>query len=191
MTPVLYQKGADDVSGYGLIKQLAAVVKYLMDYPQGLSMLLGRVPPPSCEDIEAMIETARPVSEQTLDKAGNPMRVDGGAPEVSEADRLLDSEDRWNRIIERAGGWEHIYAVTRDWTRCYPSSWAVIVDHVRTARSRVDFVTVEAIAKRHGVSHDWVCKTVQEFPHRLATYILNTPIEGEFDLSATVDRQAV
>lgn len=179
------------MSGYGLIEQLTAVVKFLMDYPQGLSMLLGRVPPPSCEDIEAMIETARPASEQTLDLAGNPLRVDGGGTASFEADRRIDGEERWNRIIERAGGWEHIYTVTRDWTRCYPSSWAVIVDHVRTARSRVDFVTMEAIAKRHGVSHDWVCKTVQEFPQRLATYILNTPIDGEFELSATVDRQAV
>lgn len=191
MTAVLYQKGADDVSGYGLIEQLTAVVKYLMDYPQGLSMLLGRVPPPSCEDIEAMIETARRAAEKTLDKAGNPMRVDGGAPEVSEADRLLDSEDRWNRIIERAGGWEHIYEVVRDWKKCYPARWAFIADCIRTERSRVDGVCFDSIIQRHGVGRDWAYRTIQEFPQRLATYILATPIEGDFELSSSDDRRAV
>lgn len=184
-------EGAEDVSGYGLIEQLTAIIKYLMDYPQGLSMLLGIVPPPSCEDIEAMLGTARRASEPTLDPAGNPLRVDGGGAASFEADRRIDGEERWNRIIERAGGWKHIYYVTRDWKKCYPARWAFIMDCVRTERSRVDGVTFEALIKRHGMGRDWAYRAIQEFPQRLAAYILNTPVEGSFQLSPTADRRAV
>lgn len=179
------------MSGCGLIEQLAAVVKYLMDYPQGLSVLLGTVPPPSCEAIAEMLESARPVSEPILDPKGNLMRVDGGEAVVAEADWRIDSEERWNLIIERAGGWEHIYAVMRDWKKCYPARWKFIMDYIRTERSRVDGVSFDSLIQRHGVGRDWAYKVIQEFPQRLATYILNTPIEGDFELSATTDRKAV
>lgn len=175
------------MSGYGLIEQLTAVIKYLIYYPQGLSMLLGTVPPPSCEDIEAMLETARPVDEPTFDAAGYPLHVDGNGPVLFEADRLVDSEDRWNRIIARVGGWRHICSVVNDWKKCYPSAWALIVDDIRMERSRVDYVTLATIAKRHGVSYDWAYKTIQEFPQRLATYVLNTPIDNELSLVSTWD----
>lgn len=179
------------MSGYGLIEQLTAVIKYLMDYPQGLSMLLGRVPPPSCEDIEAMIETARRAAEQTLDKAGDPMRVDGGAPEVSEADRLLDSEDRWNRIIERAGGWEHIYEVVEGWRTRYPTLWKTIIEYKRYSKSRFDDISYRTIADELGINRDVVKKTIKDFPQRLATAILYTPVGDTFDLSSTLDKKAV
>jgi hypothetical protein len=169
--------------GYRLIEQLTALIKLLVDYPQGLSMLLGSVPPPSCEDINAMLETSRPVYDPTLDPAGMPLRVDGGAPEVSEADRMIDSEERFNRIVERAGGWEHVNEVTRDRMRMYPVEWQVVKDNARWGPSRVDGVSLERLAELNGLCRDTAHRMIHDYPQRLATSVLYTPTEDNFSLS--------
>jgi hypothetical protein len=166
-----------------LIRQLTSVIRIVRDYPRGLSILLGNVPPPTSEEICEMLDTARPPSEPTLDAAGNPLRVDGGSDFI-EADFMLDSADMFNRVIERAGGWEKINEATRGWKKFYPMRWAILVDYVMWIKNPVgnlDGPMLKKVADKHLVSRDTVKRAAQMFPQTLATAILNAPSD-EFDL---------
>jgi hypothetical protein len=177
--------------GCGLVGQLASAIRLLADYPQGLSMLLGSVPPPSCAQICEMLETARQPEAPTLDPAGFAMRVSGGAATPLPADRRIDSEDRFNRVIERAGGWPHVNEVARGWAKRYARAWGVIVDVSRLTKSRVDDVSVASIADSSQVGRKSVYRIIRHFPQELAVAILNTPVGGEFQLSPSPDSDAV
>ena len=157
------------MSGHEVTQQLAAIIKLLTDYPQGLSMLTGSVPPPSARDINIIIESVRPASE--------PVHTSGGTSEL-EADRLLDTEDAFNRIIERVGGWGHINESVREWIKVYPKAWRVVADNVRFAKSRVDGVNYDFIARRNHLCRDTVYRIINNFPQELAIAIMNTPIDG-------------
>ena len=179
------------MAGYGLIEQLTSVIRLIMDYPQGLSILMGTVPPPSGADICGLLETVRPPSGPVLDRHGFPLRPGGGPDFVPEADRMIDSAERFNRIIARAGGWGHINYVVRDWAKIYLKAWGVVVDHVRWAKSRIDSVTVGTLADAHELSRNTVYRIIQNFPQELATAVINTPINGELQLSGDVRQEAV
>jgi hypothetical protein len=157
-----------------LIRQLTSVIRIVRDYSQGLSILLGTVPPPTSEQICEMLNTARIPSEPTLDAEGNLLRVDGGCDFI-EADVMLDSADMFNSVIERAGGWPHINEVVREWKERYSKSWVVIVDYVCWPESRVDGVSLESMAGAHELSKNSAYKVIQSFPQRIATAVLNTP----------------
>jgi hypothetical protein len=173
--------------GEELIKQLTSVIRIVRDYPQGLSILLGTAPPPTCEEICEMLNTARPPSEPTLDMDGNLLRVDGGGDFI-EADIMLDSADMFNRVIDHSGGWPHINEVVRGWKERYPKSWAVIVDYVCWPESRVDGVSLASLADSNEISKNSMHKIIQSFPQRIATTVLNTPIwVSESQLSAVLD----
>jgi hypothetical protein len=157
-----------------LIRQVTAIIRLVRDYPQGLSILLGTVPPPTSEDICEMLNSVRPPLEPALDAEGNPLRVDGGSDFI-EADMMLDTAEMFNSIVERAGGWPHINEVVREWKEKYPKSWAVMVDYVCWPESRVDGVSLASIADAQGLSRNIVPKIIQTFAQRIATAVLNTP----------------
>ena len=161
------------MSGYEVIQRLAAIIKLLADYPQGLSMLTGSVPPPSAKDINIIIESIRPTAE--------PTRTSGGTNEP-EADRLLDTEELFNSVIERVGGWRHINESVCEWKKVYPKAWRVVTDNVRFSRSRVDGVNYDFIARRNHLCRDTVYRIINNFPQELAVAIMNTPIDGVLQL---------
>jgi hypothetical protein len=69
-----------------------------------------------------------------------PCGVDGGK-DYLECEAMIDSEERFNAVIARAGGWEQINEITVGWAAYYSLRWSVIVDFVTWARlstSRLD-----------------------------------------------------
>lgn len=180
------------MSGARLIIQLTCVIRLMLEYPQGLSMLIGTVDGPACEDIAEMIETIREPREMLTDPAGRPLSVAGGKRALP-PDCMIDNEERFNRIVRRVGGWGHVHAVTRDWRRQYPVSWAVIIDYARWSpeKSRIDNVTLDDIADRHKMSRATFYRIIRRFPQELATAIMNTPIDDEFDLGDVTGVSAV
>jgi hypothetical protein len=165
-----------------------------MDYPQGLSILLGTVPPPTIEEISEMLDMVRQPTEPTLDPAGNFLRVDGGSDFI-EADAMLDNADRFNRVVERSGGWEKINEVMRGWVELYPSRWTILVDYVVWVRNRagnLDGSILYKIAAKHSVSHDTVSRIGQTFPQMLATAIMYAlEMEKKFELGEINNIEAV
>jgi hypothetical protein len=107
------------------------------------------------------------------------------------ADRIIDSEDRFNRVIGRAGGWAHVNYVVRGWAEKYPRAWAVIVDHARWANSKIDEVSLKSIAEACHVSRNSAYRIIQSFPQEMAVAIMNTPVGNELQLSAAADSDAV
>jgi hypothetical protein len=177
-----------------LIVQLTSAIRLIAEYPQGLSMLLGTVPPPGCEEINEMLDTVRYPQEPTLDPSGYPVRVDGGGDFI-EPEAWIDNAAMFDRIIERAGGWKKINTVTLGWSRLYPKYWRIVIDRAAWMAScpgRLDGRVLKKIADKNRVSESTVSKTMSLFPRRLATAILNTVGEGEeFELIAAEDMKAV
>lgn len=159
------------MSGYKLAEQLTIAIDLLVShYPQGLSVLLGQVEPPTSQDIAELV-----ASFSGGDDLG--IRV-GGGESVPEAERMLSTAERFFDVIERAGGWDHISSVVRDWSMHYSATWAIIVDHVCWVQggfSRVDVSQLERIAKKHATTVDTVCRKKREFPSVIARAILRVP----------------
>jgi hypothetical protein len=170
-----------------LIEQLTSAIRLVTEYPQGLSMLLGAVPPPGCDEICEMLESVRRPCGPTLDPAGLPLRVDGGRAFV-EADARLDGAAVFDRVIGRAGGWKKINTVTQGWAGNYPKHWRIVADHaawIHSSPGRLDGRVLQKIAVKNRVCESAVSRTVNLFPQRLATAVLNTIAEGEeFTLGA-------
>jgi hypothetical protein len=181
------------MSGYGLIEQLTCVIRLVTEYPQGLSMLLGSVPPPGCEAVNEMLESVRHSPEPTLDPAGNILRVGGGKDYIA-AESMVDSEERFNRIIERAGGWEKINEVTREWKKFFPVRWAILVDYgawVKNSVGNLDGSVLDKVARKNAVGRETVKRVAQLFPQTLAIAILKTPRGENFDLEDVENIKAV
>ena len=163
------------MSVYKLAEQLTVAIDLLVShYPQGLSVLLGQVEPPTSQDIAELV-----ASFSGGDDLG--VRVDGGES-VPEAERMICTAEKYFDVIERAGGWNHVIAVVRDWSVHYSTTWAIIVDHVCWVQggfSRVDESQLDRIARKHHTTIDTVCRKKREFPSVLARAILRTPKNGD------------
>lgn len=163
------------MSGYKLAEQLTVAIDLLIShYPQGLSVLLGQVEPPTSQDIAELV-----ASFSGGDDLG--VRVDGGES-VPEAERMLATAEKYFDVIEKAGGWDHIVSVVLEWSEHYSKTWGIIVDHVRWVQggfSRVDESQLDRIAKKHHTTIDTVCRKKREFPSVLARAILRTPKHGD------------
>ena len=161
------------MSAFRLRRELRALIVLLLrTHPCGLRVLLGDVEPPEADDIRDMLCLLR----EDYDPE---MRVDGGGDGVPEAIRLLESEERFTVIVERAGGWQHINRVCREWSAHYGSTWRVIVDHARWVKgfSRNDEPQIHRICRDHGITRETVARKIREFPGELASAIIMAPSE--------------
>ena len=154
---------------WSLQDQLAEAIEMLLDrHPMGMRVLMGEAPPPSTEDIHLMY-----AAERLPDDLG--VRVDGGE-HVTRAEQIVFDAERFERIIERAGGWEHIARTSREWEATNPKSWKIVEEHVKWmtygAFSRLDDARLQTIALRLGVSPETVQRYRREFPLDLARVIL-------------------
>jgi hypothetical protein len=174
-------------SDYKLVEQLTAVIQMLASYPKGLSILLGRITPPSSEQISEMIFSFSPAGGD----AG--VRVDGGQS-APQAERMIYTEESFNAVVTVCGGWEHIADIAKGYIKMYPNAWGIVMDHarwVRTKITRIDGSSLKKIADIHGISVDAIRNTVISFPRELAEAILASPVNGNFDLRGVDDYPAI
>jgi hypothetical protein len=174
-------------SEYRLFEQLEAIIRMLVAAPNGLSFLLGRMPPPTTGQINEMILMYSPPG----DDLGT--RVEGGLM-TPQAERLIYTEETFSAAVEKAGGWPHIHGVSREHMKIYPNTWSIIMGHVRWVRTKItraDGSSLSKVADANGVSVETVRNVIRSFPLELAHAILASPREGEFDLTAPGDYPAV
>lgn len=162
------------MTGQTLVLKLTSIIRLLMDYPGGLSMLLGTAEPPSCVAINEIFESVRPCPEQTLGTDGFPMRVSGGGVGEFDGDRIINNEERFAAVIAQCGGWKHVNAITQEYKERYPVAWSVVIEYVCWPKSRVDKADYETISERCGVSRPTVSRIISNFAQELATVIINS-----------------
>lgn len=154
-------------------------------HPMGFRVLLGECSPPDSEEIHNMLSALR-------DDIDPEMRVDGGGQGVPEAIRLLESEEKFNVVVECAGGWEHINNVCTEWARHYSPTWKILIEHSQWATNgftRIDDSQIQKIANDNGVSRDTVWRRVREFPGELARAILIQPVSKSESIEWDLERQ--
>lgn len=160
------------------LNELSELIELLLDcHPQSFRVLLGEVPPPSPEDVHAMMDAHR-VSE------------DAGVPPASpshtvEAEHIVWDDEKFEEVVKAAGGWPHITKICQEYRAAAPNTWAVVVDHVKYAlssASRIDESHLARIARKHGTTKKTVIKYRHEFPFAVARAILLSPVDGVLTL---------
>ena len=166
---------------WGLQDQLAEVIDMLLDrHPMGLRVLTGEAPPPTQEEVHLMYQAGR-IGDDPGVRVGNP-----GTPPSPRMDQVLMDKQKFDKIIERSGGWDHIVSVTREWGGYKPKTWSVIEDHViwvsRGGFSRLDDPQLIQISDKHGLAPETVQRYRREFPESLALSILRS--RPKFELAS-------
>jgi beta-galactosidase GanA len=164
-----YCTGLFDGIRYDLISELERVINLILAYPQGLSVLLGTVPPPSAMDIVLAFPS------RSCDNLG--IR----AASLTEQERIVEAADRIENIISMAGGWEHITRTIYDWRKSNSADWSLVVDHIRHVKHSghrwLGGAKLNKIAESYKCSERTASKKRRLFAGVLAEYILSSPIE--------------
>ena len=159
-------------SAWRTLNEVVDLIELLIDcHPQGFSVLLGEVPPPSPEQIHAMMD-ARRASED----AGVPVT---SPSQTVEAERIVWDEEKFNEVVNAAGGWPHITKVSREHRDCDSRLWAVVMDHSRFvgAASTRNASRLGYVAVRYALAPNTITRYRREFPVDLAKAILTPPAD--------------
>jgi hypothetical protein len=158
---------------YELAGALEYVLDLLLNYPQGLSMLLGAIPLPSAMDIVLTFPARAPENLGIRNKYLRP---------IPEQERIVEAADRIDNIIGESGGWEHITRTIRDWAAKNNEDWSLMVDYIRHVRRSgyrwIGGAKLRRIAEVYGNSERTVRRKRRLFARELAEYILLSPIES-------------
>lgn len=158
---------------WSLQDQLAEIIDMLLDrHPMGLRVLTGETSPPTQEEIHLMYQAGR-----TGEDPGVRMN-NSGTPPPHHMDNVLCDEQKFNKIIEKSGGWVHIVSVAREWKEYRPKTWAVVEAHIAWVPvggfSRLDEPQLQKVADKHGLSPKTMQRYRREFPHDFALAILRS-----------------
>ena len=156
----------------------ALILLITRTHPMGFRVLLGECPPPEGEEIRQMLAALQD-DEDRDGRTPDGQSSQPAAMKLPEAVRLLESEERFNEVVDAVGGWTHINAVCAEWARHYAPTWKILVDHAQWATggfSRIDEPQLRRIALDNNVSRDTVWRRVKEFPGELARAILIQPL---------------
>lgn len=156
------------------VDRLADMIELLIDcHPQGFDVLLGEVPPPSPEEIHAMMNARR-----THEDAG--VRTASPSHTV-EAERIVWDAEKFETVVREARGWGHITHVCREHREHDPRLWAVVMDHQRfvgTSSTR-HASRLGYMASRYGLAPNTITRYRREFPEELANAILIPPADSD------------
>lgn len=163
------------MTAWDLHDKLTDLIDLLIDsHPQGFSVLLGEVEPPTSREIHVMRQAQRSEDERPDVKNASPNAT-------VEAERIVWDAEAVEDTVKRAYGWRHIVEVCRGYKEANPKLWVVVVDHARFVGNSVSRVGSQLgyVAIRHGLAPDTVTRYRREFSVRLARAILCPPTEGE------------
>ena len=142
-------------------------------HPQGFGILLGEVEPPSSVEVHEMMNAGR----DKLPEDYVPVM-----PSLeTEAERIVYDREYWDRSVELAGGWGHIYHVSKEYRASDARMWSVVMDHVKFVGNAVSRHASKLgyVAVRHGLSPNTVMKYRREFSDKLAGMLLMPPGDSD------------
>jgi len=154
--------------------ELTELIELLLDcHPQSFRVLLGEVPQPTPEEIHVMMDAHR-ASEDAGVPVTSPSRT-------VEAERIVWDAEKFEAVVNAAGGWPHINKMCQEYRSALPKKWEIVLDHVKyvfNSASRIDEPRLDRIARKHGVTKNTVLNYRREFPFELARAILLSPADG-------------
>ena len=99
----------------------------------------------------------------------------------TEAERIVFDREYFDKSVELAGGWPHIYKVSHEFRDADARMWSVVTDHVKFVgnassrhASRLGYVAV-----RYSLSPNTVMKYRREFSRKLSEMLLMPTGEGD------------
>lgn len=103
-----------------LIDKLADFIDLILRRePNGLAILLGKVPPLTREELYDLGQTYQP-------DCG--VRVQGGKG-IPAAEGIIISAERFERLIDEIGGWDRIHRAISTYSEKYPDGWELLEEH--------------------------------------------------------------
>jgi hypothetical protein len=160
------------VPAQALLHGLERVIRLMLLYPQGLSILLGHVPPPS----SLVLLSAFPP------KAFDSMGIHSSRRPYEE--RVTEMSAWIDDVIRQSGGWGHICHCVRLWQHEHPGTWNMVAEHIRNVRprsGRSEERALRQIADKYCVSVKTVTRRRRQFAGLLAASVLATPASMAVD----------
>jgi hypothetical protein len=146
-----------------LLDGLERVIRLVLLYPQGLSILLGHVPPPPS------LELLSASPAKSFDSMGIHASLRPYEERITELSSWIDG------VVRQSGGWAHINQSVRDWKRMHPGDWDMVADHIRAVRPRRKWLgkpDLRLIADTYRVDTKTILRKRRAFPGILAEFIL-------------------
>ena len=160
------------------LNEVTDLIELLLDcHPQSFRLLLGEVPPPSPEEIHAMMNALRAHEDAGVGTTSSSHTV--------EAERIVWDDEKFESVIKAAGGWAHITKICQEYRKAAPRTWDIVLDHAKyvlSSASRVDESRLARVARKHGVTKNTVLNYRRDFPFELARAILLSPADGVLTL---------
>lgn len=150
---------------------ITGLIELMLNYhKRGLAVLLGAVKPPRGRAVHEMINSLY-TKELGYNRYG---RNSGFGAKSSFADRVIADNERFNKVIELAGGWPHIVSVARESARADSLTWRLVNDYLNYAgtlqvrhNSRLG-----VLAAKYGLTVRELVKCRYNFARDLAAAIL-------------------
>ncbi|MDR1514076.1 MAG: hypothetical protein LBS45_00140 [Synergistaceae bacterium] len=146
-----------------LLEGLERVIRLILLYPQGLSILLGHVSPPSS------LELLSAFPPKAFDSLGIHCSQRPYEERITEMSAWIDD------VIRQSGGWPHICQSVRDWKRMHLGDWDMMADHIRAVRPRQRWIgksALRVIAEAYKVDIKMILRKRRAFAGVLAEFIL-------------------
>lgn len=154
-------------SSWAVQNRVADMIELLIVcHPQGFGVLLGEVNPPSSREIHEMMNAGRSrLPEDFIPTMPNL---------ETEAERIVYDREYFDKSVKLAGGWPHIYYVSKQCRDSDSRMWNVVMDHVRFVGNSVSRYASKLgyVAVRYGLSPNTVMKYRRDFSEKLAEMLL-------------------
>lgn len=98
----------------------------------------------------------------------------------TEAERIVFDREYFDRSVELAGGWPHIYLVSHEFRASDSLMWSVVTDHVKFVgnASTRNSSQLKRIAHKYGLSPNTIMKYRRDFSLKLSEMILMPPVDN-------------
>lgn len=157
-----------------IMNRVADLVELVITcHPQGFRVLLGEVPQPTSREIHEMMNAGR--SKLPEDFIPTMRNLE------TEAERIVFDREYFDKSVELAGGWPHIYVVSHEFRDSDSRMWSVVMDHIKFVKNSASRYASKLgyVAARYSLSPRTVTKYRKEFPEKLAGMLLMPPGDSD------------
>ena len=160
-------------SFWEILNRVMELVELLITcHPQGFLVLLGEVAEPTSLEIHEMMNAGREKLPEDFIPTMRNLET--------EAERIVFDREYFDRSVELAGGWPHIYLVSREFRASDALMWSVVTDHVKFVgnASTRNSSQLKRIAHKYGLSPNTIMKYRRDFSLKLSEMILMPPVDN-------------
>ena len=98
----------------------------------------------------------------------------------TEAERIVFDREYFDKSVELAGGWPHIYLVSHEFRASDSLMWSVVTDHVKFVgnASTRNSSQLKRIARKYGLSPNTIMKYRRDFSLKLSEMVLMPQVDN-------------